>query len=487
MLRELVKGSLALGFSSFVVLGFAALYDPYLARVLPKSAYGAYTLALASVSWLMVLAAVSLDSTPTKLLPERMAAGQSLAPVVRSAYLLSLLSGSLIAAVFFLGSGVLAWQVYKDPPLEPVLRLVAPLIALSGLFTVTLGLLRGLKEFRRFALYESLRVAIMMAVGVALVSAGFNLTGVFIALYLAYGVPALFGFLRLRRSVGPGEGRWELRPLLRLGFWFMVVSVSIQALNLSHQFFLGVYESLETVANYGPPVRLLSLISVFSLAIRQSMFPFISESHAKGDQAEVRRYMDGAVRYSLAAIGLLMILAMALRRELILGLYGHRFAPSIPLLELVLLALPWATLAMLSNNFLLATGENRKMLPPLLAAGAVVAALSPILIPRFHAEGAALAYVAGYCVFGAGFFGFVLRKTGGLPGNVVGLLGVIFALTGANALMAGSALWLDLVMAAATGGLFVLLLLRAGFFTREEIAFAKSQLLTFGFLRAGRA
>lgn len=475
MLKEIVKGGITLWISSIFIAALSLIYTPILTRVLGPEGLGAMNLAILMIPWIIAFSSFALEPTTTKLISEFKAKNKSISPLIKGSYLIGILSSSVASLLYFLFADFIAWHVFHDPNLGQYIKIASPLIFLSVLYTITLGILRGLKKFGTYAIFECLHQLFIVVIGIFLVLfLRFGVTGALIALIVSPMVLVLYSLYSFRDNF-KNEGKKEIGRIIRFGFWLMIISVVLGFFPTLDRLFLGYFESTEVVGFYVPALTLVTATTFFTTAIRNSMFPFISESYAKRDIENTRRYLEGTLKYSLIALGLFLIPCMALRREIIILLFSDKFVQSIPIFQILLFASLFLTSSAILYTFLVSIGEVKKLLLPIFIVLIISFIMYITLVPILHGIGAAISLIIGYFVLSVAYW---LMVRGKLDFSIARVIRLILLISASMILISffTSNLVVNILLAFIFTAFYIVLLFALNFFDKEEIDFIKERI-----------
>jgi O-antigen/teichoic acid export membrane protein len=423
-----------------------------------------------------------MEPTTTKLVSEFNAQNKSISPIIRGAYLIGLLSSSLATLIYFLLSDFIAWHIFKDPSLGFYIKIASPLIFATVLYTTSLGIFRGLKRFRLYAIFGGLNQLLIVIIGVILVLfLGFSVSGAIMALIIPPMVITLYCLFRLSHHITNTEGG-EKELIIKFGFWLMIVSTIGAVFPTLDRLFLGYYEPTEVVGFYVPALTLITAAGLFTSSIRQSMFPYISESYAKKDLANTRRYLEGTIKYSFIVLGFFLIPGMALRKEVIVLLFTSAYLPSVPVLQ-VLLFVPFFSAAyIILHTFLIGIGEIKRLLIPVGVAFIVSIISYVLLVPFLQGIGAASALVLSYLALSVGYWLLAKGKVDFSIKTAVKLILLISTLMVSIYILSNiliPTVVTNIVVALAFLALYILLLFAIGTFDENEIGIIREKVRKF--------
>ncbi|MEM3086839.1 MAG: polysaccharide biosynthesis C-terminal domain-containing protein [Halobacteria archaeon] len=479
MLKDLMRGGAQIWAGTLVMAVAGVAYNLIVARSLGPGGFGLYTQALLLVPIMGVMGLLSLDTLLTRVIPELQTHEKDVAPILRGAFFVAVVVGAAVALAYFLGAGFLAWRIFKDPALAPLLQLTAPAIFFAILYNLSLGAFRGLKRFRLYAVAQFLPPLLSLALVVPALRA-WGVAGVLMAWILPLGLVSGLAVVALRKEMKLAEIE-KTGLMVRLSLWLTVVGGILGVLHVLDRGALAFFESSETVGFYSAALLFLLPVSNVATSIRHSMFPYVSGSWAAGNTQEAQRHFEGAIKYTLVIQALLLIPVMGLGSELLRYLLPA-YVSALPVLQALTYWVFPLSLYILTHTALIAVGETRRLLVPAVVSVAAAGGLQFLLIPRWHGPGAALAAAIGFLLTAIlwsgmlrGYFRFPLKSSLLITGPVLVLLPVLQAGTG----IAASG-WMRLAITAATWVAYLGWLFQRGIVGKEEVSFMRQEASSIG-------
>jgi len=392
-----------------------------LARTMTPEGFGEVSVILA---WLAVGTSLGCFSAPLVLLrfvPERLAAGDPAGAkgVIRFALLGT---GAIAAAMGVAVAGAIAGGLFVLPPDLATAALLAAALLTPGVLLLGLtGLLTGLKRAAMAELLVNVsRPALMVCALVALAAAlqpPRSVTTV-IAIYLAASIVMLAATLAYSAAVLPTElaqarPRYAPREWIRAALGFMGVSVAVAIHERIDLLIMGLIGEADDIAAYAVAVRFAQTVVLAASAAGAAMAPHLVERLADpgAGRGAVQELARSTAR-TILHVSLLALAGFALLGPLLLSVFGPHYEQAYwPLVTLAAgqaiaaLAGPAAVLVTLAGRPHIAIGS--------LTAGIVAnACLNVVLVPRFAAQGAAVATAAGMVCAAAVAWWWTRRRLG---------------------------------------------------------------------------
>ncbi|MGN9813136.1 O-antigen ligase family protein [Micromonospora sp. BQ11] len=362
------------------------------ARALGPHDRGLLAVAIACSAVFSTLCAVGLDTANLRLAGRSTAAHRH---TVRASLRYAVTLGSCVAAVWAVAGLTVAEPVRLglDPLTFGITAALCPVVLLSALLGATeIG--RGRAPAYNLVVVASLTTYL---VGLAaVVAAGRTTPATVMAVYAAGQVVGLGALLVRSRSAVPVDGEpvadTEYRSSARRAYLpnlaqFGMIRTQVPVIQL----LVGA----SAVGVYSVALALAEVLLIIPIAVSLVLVPTVA---------------NGAASWrSVARLGVRTLLLTAVGAGLLAAagptvvplLYGHHFAPAVPVLWALLPGVAVFALARVAQSYLTAVDR-----PAATTVAAVTAALvglggMAVLVPRFGAVGAGLAGSAGYLVYAA--------------------------------------------------------------------------------------
>lgn len=327
---------------------------------------------------------------------------------------------------------------------------------------IPLHLLRIQGRARAFAAVNVGRNLLNTALKVALVLAGFGVTGVLWSDFIATAAMAVGLFPVLLRQARPAFSGTHLRAVLAFGLPKAPHGLMVQALNLADRLILVRFQPLSVVGVYDKAYSLGAGVKFGLSPFETAWQPFVLSRMRLPDAPRV---LARVITYAAAGFVALALAIAVLGRELLMALTfkNPAFWSGAPVIPVVVLAY------LLHGAFLLTSIgigiEKKARYYPMItaAAAATDVGLNFVLIPRFGMMGAAWATVAGYAVM-AGLGAAISHRLYPIPFEVRSLVSftAMAVIVYAASTLAPAALVPGLVVKGALLGLYVVVLARSG-------------------------
>lgn len=275
-----LRGAVAKLFSARLLLAiieFVAI--AYLTRILGADAIGSFFLFQAMIG----VAAIGSNFGLGRAAENELSAGEAPGEVMATVVLLK----SLLTVLFI--AGILNAQPYLDSyiGIEGASLFVAlGLISKQGRRLV-IRLLAGQMRVQQTASIQVVGKIAWVIVSVSLIQSGMNVLGVLIGYAVGDLIIALSGLVRLDLAVGrPSMER--IRSQLRYGYYVVLRSSGSYVYEWVDVLVLGFFVPTSYIGAYEIAWRVATVTLQLTNAIRESIFPRISELHAANKKPELQ-------------------------------------------------------------------------------------------------------------------------------------------------------------------------------------------------------
>jgi len=445
--RETTRGAaiITLAKGWFLVTGFAQ--PLLLTRVLHTEGYGLYGVVLNVVSILNNVVVAGSIQAMSHAVTE---GGPS---ALRRGLLVHLgvgvtLAGGLVTLAGPIGAGVL-----HDARLPPLLRIGAVVVFNYSLYAALVGALNGQRRFRDQAALDMTFATLRTALVIGIAAVGFGVAGAVSGFALASTIILALALWLARAALRSGaraeDAGGDAPPALqvptasfgafatRYGRFFAPVLVYQLALNLVLQSDLLVLKAIlarRAVAAVAGGLAVNDLVGIYKavqnfaflpyqllLAVTFVIFPVVSRATLEGDRETTARFVTGAVRFSLLALGAMLAVLTGLPRGVLRIAYRPPFDEGAMALRILSLAQGCFALAVIATTILVAAGQTRAatllmgaMLLMVTTGNVLGLSLGPAGIGALTAT--ATGTLVG-CALGLGLIGLWVRRSfGGFVG-----------------------------------------------------------------------
>ncbi|MDN3668121.1 flippase [Echinicola jeungdonensis] len=194
-----------------------------------------------------------------------------------------------------------------------------------------------------------------------------------------------------------------VKNLIRLG---TIYAVSLLVINLNYQLDIVILEQLSSDFEMGIYSRGANIVQyLWQIPMLFSTIIFARSSSSK-NSFQFSLKVSQLLRVSLLVIGCISIVLLIISDWIILGMYGTAYIESVSVLRLLLPGVLILTLFKVMNMDLAGRGKPWVSMKAMLPALIINVVLNIILIPKYGADGAAIASTISYSIAGLLFLWF---------------------------------------------------------------------------------
>ena len=337
-----------------VALGIDLTFTAILSRLLSPHDYGVVAAAMLLIALCDLLRDVGIGSTIVQL-PKLTAIEQ------RTGLTIVLVTSLLIFACAQMGAPLFAGFMHI-PEVEPVLRVLAFIILIQAISTISQGLL-----------LRDLRARRVMAIEIASKFIAYASLGIGLA-YLGYGYWALVAaslFEALLRSIGfamaarpvlrPAFDRPSLRRLTSLGSGFALSRIINFVALRADVTVVGRYLDAASLGIYSRAYKLMSMpAELYAKVADRIVFPALAQVQADAVRLQ-RAYLRGIHLTALLGLPMTVMLCL-LAPEVVAVLLGDKWSAVVPVFFALSAATYFRLSARVSASLLRATASTRAMI-----------------------------------------------------------------------------------------------------------------------------
>ncbi len=366
-------------------------------NLVSQSVYGTYITVYTSASVIGSTVTFALDNTIVRFVPTYRVKGEhGLAKgLIHFVVWMTLISGLLFGALFYLSTTGLAHLVYHQEAYTLPLKEVALLVPLIALQAVLASGLQALKAIKLKVYMDRL---IQPGVSLVLIGIfyflGLRLQALILATICGFLASVITGQILLHQSsrllVGNAAPRYEWKTWLNFA-WPMSFNSLIQHLiNSTDVLFLTVFATAAQVGHYAVASRSSLFIIMPLLAFNTIFSPLIAEHYARRELEQLASLSKVVTRWAFS-LSLPVFLCLCIFHEAILSIFSRDY--TVAGIALIILSFGNLVNAGTGSTALLLTmtGHARVVLANSAVTITVNIGLAFLLVPRFNIIGAAVA------------------------------------------------------------------------------------------------
>ncbi len=379
----------------------------YLIKKLGKDVYGIVVLAFALVANTNILEA-GFGLSVTKYVAEYKAKGdwQRLLQTINTNLVISTILGLVMCSVLTVINEFLLEKIFTIPRelVSEARNMIRALILLSFAEFWSVSLIRVAEGLQKYALARSMELVkwLLRAVFVfASVYMGYGLAGIGIA-YLAAGILNLIVVyynviardpdLRLSPAL---SSRASFGELFGFSIWILVAKVFAFLSYKIDVIIIGIFLPPANLTYYNVAFKIFEILRYGLSLISSTLVPVTSELNAVTDRKRIAVLFEKATKYSVLAVGPMLVLFYFYMNAIIQLWFGEGFETAVTLGRLFIISLTALTFITSGTEMMVGINRVRTLVKFNAAATAVNLAVSIYLVRIIGAPGVVIGTVLG--------------------------------------------------------------------------------------------
>jgi O-antigen/teichoic acid export membrane protein len=393
---SMTSNALAMLLARLLPPAFTFAINIAVARLTGAEMLGAYVNLLAVILIFQAIAGAGVQFLVTR---EIAAFPERAAEHARQARTFGLLSGTAGTVLYVL----YAWWLLPDARLAPALVLAATILP-SAWIALQEAIFVATRSHHWVAVVALVENSVKGVLALAALLSGYGLLAVCVAIALARLVGLATGAVLLRRR--GFAGTWSFEPSAVVPFTRAIAPFAMLFI-LSMAYFridVPIVHALageQATGFYGVAATLYGALLLLPESALAAAYPRLARAFHASRDGYVQATAVLAKLLSLALVPVSVVL-ICLAEPIVFVAYGAEFAPAVPVLRLLALALPLHALNGALGQALQAGGEQRAMLGIIAFSVAVHAVLNIVLVRAFGIQGAALTMIVSSSCVAAG-------------------------------------------------------------------------------------
>lgn len=279
---------------------------------------------------------------------------------VNSLFWVSSALGTVIAGIVYAAAPWVV-QLYQEPRLLDITRVIALTFMLSGLATIPLALMRRRLDFGRLAIINVVMAAVTQLSGIALALHGFGYWALSVAMVLGTLASTLMALGACRMPIRRPSLRADLRPLLNYGSHVMIFGLLGFVALSAHNLILGIYHDAESVGLYHRAFMIMMLLMAqLSDPLGNVVTPVLARLQT--DLASYRSHYLESLRLFMLFSAALSVLLYACAGEIVAILLGPGWERSVGLLQVFAIGLIPQALCVSTSWLYFSSGDVRALM-----------------------------------------------------------------------------------------------------------------------------
>jgi len=421
-LKSAVKGTALVFVGTIISIGVWFVTKILIVRHVTKEELGMYSLAVAIVSIIALIAGAGLQDGTTRYISMFLAEGrkkQALG-IARSAILIGISTGVFSSLGVYFFAGFAANDLFYMPEFAPVLKAAAAFCFFFVYTNVLVGIIRGYGDIRPRVYFLNIGQPVFFLIFLGLsFLAGLPFIGIIysyvLAIAFSWACVAFYGLLKQEASPFPASGATHGKELLRFSIPLLATAVMGMVFNWTDTLMLGRYTNAEDVGIYNISVSLVRLLTFAPGAAGFVFMPIAGDLYAKGKSAELKRIFQVLTKWVFIITLPVFFVLLFFPEMTITFLFGERFLDATFPLQILLIGFIINVFVGVNTMMLVVLGRSKALMNVSLIGTFLNIILNYILIKRFGMgmTGAALATSISFIAISM-IYALILYKLSGV-------------------------------------------------------------------------
>ncbi|MHA1381929.1 MAG: lipopolysaccharide biosynthesis protein [Candidatus Helarchaeota archaeon] len=307
-------------------------------------------------------------------------------------FFISLVMAILISLLSHEVSTIFFDNKYLANPLKYAIFFL-PFFVLSNVLS---SIFLGLRRFKLYISYNIIGIVLPMLLiplvfmindyGIISISIGWPIAGL---LSISLGLYYIYNnlFIKIRKI----KSKIEIKKIFKFNTVNWISSILFESINFLPIIFLSNYASTKSVAYFGFSFQLVAFISLFSIATRKSISPFISRFWREYNMSGIAKIYQSYSRWFLYLISLILIITLLFAKDIVL-IINKTYIDAVPCLIILTLGFCLSCFVNVSSSILRMCNKYIYNLIFALLRLILTFGMLSVLVPRFGIIGAAVSY-----------------------------------------------------------------------------------------------
>jgi O-antigen/teichoic acid export membrane protein len=365
-------------------------------RLLGPSEYGKYSLVWQLISTIGPIVSLGWQATLAKFVPEKTDEEKN------SLFTQSFLS-VLVASIIFFIIGFFIIQLFpKIIPLEiKDLKFVFLIfITLVAFFNVFEGFYRGLGKFNEWTVIDGIRSNLSYVLAIIFFILGFRFykTIIFSSFFFAFLFVVLIIFL-LKNYFDFNVEIFSIeKEIIKFAFVMFVGQISYLFISSIDLVLLrAMLKDPTQVGIYNAGIRIPKMIETMFIGILPTPFLYYFTSQETKELKE--KILEFGSRFLAVVFGFVSVVLFSFSKEIIIILFGQKYAESIPVLQILSFSLFILAFLVLFSSYFYSINKPQIVVILGILQFILIGLFSFLLIPKLKSQGPAVGYILNLLIY----------------------------------------------------------------------------------------
>ncbi len=397
-LKDLARGGGIIIFGSIISKAIIFFYRIFIARYFGPGDYGLFSLALALISIIEVIAMLGLTIGIVRYISYYNAKKneEKLKGTFLSGYKMAIPVSVILSITVFFLSPIIATHVFGKPELSDIIRIMSFAPPFMVAFRLNISVLTGLKRFSNTVYSDQIaqnfpKLILTLAFGLI----GLGLIGItwawLLAVIFSFFVSVYFVKKHFLSKFGREVKAHNMsRELLLFSIPLLFSTFLAYIMLWTDTIMLGIFARSTDVGIYNAALPTAQILSVFPLSLSQVFFAIITGLYAKKNWKEVKRVYSSLTKWIFYFNVPILLIFLFFSGEVLTAIFGSQYTTG--LMAMVILSIGFfLRFSVPAANVISMMNHTKKIMYVNTISLAVNVVLNYFLIQQMGFTGAAIA------------------------------------------------------------------------------------------------
>ncbi len=404
-LKKIAKGAIFVLMGLFISKFLGYIFRFIIARMGPEQ-YGLFYLGMTFFNFFSMVSILGMKDGITRYISYYSGKRnkEGIKGVISSSVRIGIISSMIIAIPLFIFSNYLSINLFHNPSLSPILKILAVAIPVNTLGIIFLASLRGFQNVKYEVYIRNIAEnSIKIIISAIFIFLGFGILGVAFAYLIALSFTLILSFHFMKKvshlekgirgtSIGK-ELLFYSTPLLFAGFMLIF-------LTSTDTFMIGIFKNTFQVGIYNAVIPIAQLLYVFPEGLLFLFLPVLTKIYAEGKTTLIKPIYKTLTKWTFMFNIIVISLIILFSKQILRILFGPEYSAGSNALIILIMGFFLAHLMMAGTLLFLVFKKTKIHSLNLFIAAIVNIILNYLLIPRLGITGAAIATSISFLLLG---------------------------------------------------------------------------------------
>jgi len=397
-LKIIVKGAIILLVGAVISKILTYFYRLIVARI-GTSEYGIISLAITITTMLSLIATFGMGEGVSRFIPyyNEKKEKEKVRGIINYSLILTTSIALALSALLFIFSDFIAMNFFHEEKLGIILKITSLMVPLNTLFDILVNIIRSFKKVKYEVYIKNIAGNLLKIIfTLILLSIGYGLLGVAIALPLATIITVVFLFYVINKKIfkifnNKAEAKYQNKELFFYSLPLVFNTVAYLIMSWIDIILIGYFKTTSDVGIYNAAIPTAQLIFIVPNALLVLFMPVLTGLYAAKNNERFNSLYKTITRWMFMFCAISASFFIIFGRKFLSIFFGNEYASGATALAIISVAYLIFYTTLSSNRILLILKKTKLILINTIAGAIVNIILNIYLIPKYGINGAAIA------------------------------------------------------------------------------------------------